>query len=216
MWRRHPRNVLTEMSQRGVLFLRLHLAHVTRGGVHYVLFTHLIYMNKKRVSPQRSRDAEKVVKKSTTNAAQRRTKKVHAPSKEKRAMSPRKKPGTTGEGNFFHIVIRPKEQFSSFRVQDVGAPGGLERVAGRRPSGSWDTHAWLVAKTDAMVQGGKLVLKTKGARSLLAQINGAITHVRGDIWHAHPKNVPEKDKPTEAQRTAWNKNIQKAQAARRK
>lgn len=123
-------------------------------------------------------------------------------------------PGSTGEGHFYHIVIRPKDQFARFRVQDVGQRGGLERVAGQRPDGSWDTQAWLVAKTDAVVLGGKLVLKTAGARTLLKQIDGAITHVRGDIWHAHPKHVPEHEKPTEAQREAWNANLMKAHAAR--
>ncbi|MEK7079933.1 MAG: hypothetical protein AAB901_01460, partial [Patescibacteria group bacterium] len=51
----------------------------------------------------------------------------------------RKTPGTGGEGKFYHIEIRPKGQFTTFRTQDVGKTGGLERVAGKRPSGSWDT-----------------------------------------------------------------------------
>jgi hypothetical protein len=60
----------------------------------------------------------------------------------------RAKPGTKGTGDFFRIVVRPKEEFTSFRNQDVGDPGHLQRLAGRR-SGSWATQAWLVSKKDA-------------------------------------------------------------------
>jgi hypothetical protein len=51
----------------------------------------------------------------------------------------RKKPGTGGGGNYFHVAVRPKTEFQTFRTQDVGKPGGIQRVAGKRQSGSWDT-----------------------------------------------------------------------------
>jgi hypothetical protein len=44
----------------------------------------------------------------------------------------RARPGSRGGGRFFHIEVRPAAQFVAFRVQDVGALGGVERVAGRR------------------------------------------------------------------------------------
>ena len=47
----------------------------------------------------------------------------------------RKKPGSTGEGDYYHVTVRPKEQFSSFRTQDVGRKGHSQRLAGRRSSG---------------------------------------------------------------------------------
>jgi hypothetical protein len=47
--------------------------------------------------------------------------------------SRRKKPGTTGEGEFYRIEVRPKEEFVTFRNQDVGEPGGIETRA--RPRG---------------------------------------------------------------------------------
>ena len=127
----------------------------------------------------------------------------------------RAKPGSTGKGKFYRVEIRPKEEFSSFRVQDVGKKGGLERLAGRRKSGSWDTVTWLVSKKDARVSGNALVISGK-ARTMLKQIKGKITHVKADIFKAHPKNVPERLKPTPAMRKAQSKNIKKAQAARRK
>lgn len=129
----------------------------------------------------------------------------------------RKKPGTTGKGKFYRIVVRPKNEFTSFRVQDVGKKGGLERLSGRRSSGSWDTVSWLISKEDAHVKGGHLIITDKKARTVLKNISGHIYHVKGDIFRAHPrKNVPEAAKPTPAMRRAQRQNIKKAQAARRK
>src|SRR5690349_19090526 len=68
----------------------------------------------------------------------------------------RAKPGSTGKGNFYRIEVRPKSEFVTFRVQDVGKKGGLERLAGKRSSGSWDTVSWLVSKKDAQVNHGHL------------------------------------------------------------
>jgi hypothetical protein len=131
----------------------------------------------------------------------------------------RKKPGTTGKGNFYRIEIRPKGQFSSFRVQDVGAKGGLERLAGRRRSGSWDTVSWLISKDRAHIDArGKLVIdNAKDKASLRKAIRGPVVHAKGDVFRAHPaKNVPEKAKPTPAMRRAQKTNIKKAQIARRR
>lgn len=133
-------------------------------------------------------------------------------------MARRKAPGTGGKGKFFRIVVRPKQEFSSFRIQDVGSKGHLERLAGHRSSGSWDTVSWLVSKDDAHIKGGKLVITNKKVKDAVAKgTSGTIKHVRADVFHAHPrKNVPERSKPTKAMREAQKKNIKKAQSARRK
>lgn len=129
----------------------------------------------------------------------------------------RKKPGTTGKGKFYRIMVRPKSEFTTFRVQDVGKKGGLERLAGRRSSGSWDTVSWLIEKGDAHVKNGHLIVTGAKAKSVLKNISGHIYHVKGDIFRAHPrKNVPESAKPTAAMRRAQRENIKKAQRARRK
>jgi hypothetical protein len=129
----------------------------------------------------------------------------------------RAKPGSTGHGSYFHIEVRPKSQFTSFRNQDVGGPGGLERVAGRRRSGSWATHAWLISKEMAHMEGDRLVADHEDAKQLLSKLRTKPVHKKGDIFTAHDRrNVPEREKPTEAQRRAWAENIKKAQAARRK
>lgn len=131
-------------------------------------------------------------------------------------MVQRKAPGSTGKGKFYRINVRPKGQFTSFRVQDVGKKGGLERLAGHRKSGSWDTVTWLISKEKAHVKNGHLIIDDPKDRAILKQIKGHIYHVKGDIFHAHPKNVPEKDKPTAAMRRAQKTNIKKAQASRHK
>lgn len=59
----------------------------------------------------------------------------------------RAKPGSRRGGRFFHIEVRPAREFVRFRVQDIGALGGVERLAGQRANGSWDTQKWLVEKT---------------------------------------------------------------------
>src|SRR5919204_6414091 len=66
----------------------------------------------------------------------------------------RKKPGTGGQGDYFHVTVRDKKDFVTFRTQDVGEPGHVQRVAGKRESGSWDTATWLISKEDAHVEGG--------------------------------------------------------------
>ena len=128
----------------------------------------------------------------------------------------RKKPGTTGHGEYYRIVVRPKEEFVAFRTQDTGTPGHIERVAGKRQSGSWSTQAWLVSKDDAHRDGNRLVPDTADVRDLLARLGSAPVHVKGDIFEAKDRpNVPETAKPTPAQRRAQSANIKKAQAARR-
>lgn len=129
----------------------------------------------------------------------------------------RAKPGSRGSGRFFHIEVRPSNQFVAFRVQDVGEPGSVERVAGQRASGSWDTAKWLVEKTHAHVQDGQLVPDTTEARKVFASLGSPPVHVAGDRFLARPRrDIPEEEKPTPAMRRAQLANIKKAQSAVRK
>lgn len=130
----------------------------------------------------------------------------------------RKKPGTGPDATYYHIEIRPARSFTSFRTQDVGKKGGLERVAGHRTSGSWDTQAWLISKDHAHVnEKNELVIdNVKERKALEKAISGKITLVKGAVFHAHPaKNVPEAAKPTPAMKRAQAANIKKAQQARK-
>jgi hypothetical protein len=128
----------------------------------------------------------------------------------------RKKPGTGGEGNYYRIAVRDKADFVTFRTQDVGESGHVQRVAGKRSSGSWDTLTWLISKDDAHVENGKLIADTADAKHVLEKMLGSAPRaVKGDIFTAKPRpNVPERKKPTPAQKRARSTNIKKAQAAR--
>jgi hypothetical protein len=127
----------------------------------------------------------------------------------------RAKPGTKGEGDYFRIVLRPKEEFATFRFHDVGEKGHVMRLAGKRSSGSWDTQAWLIDKGDAHLEGDTLVGDTEDARKLIAALGSKPKRVKGDVFEAKDRpNVPEKKKPTEAQMKAWLENIKKAQQSR--
>jgi hypothetical protein len=126
----------------------------------------------------------------------------------------RAKPGSKGGGRFFHIELRPSGQFVGFRVQDVGRPGGVERVAGQRADGSWDTAKWLVEKTHAHLADGHLVADSLEAEKLFKQLGSVPAHVGGDRFRAKPRrDIPESEKPTPAMRRAQLANIKKAQAA---
>jgi len=127
----------------------------------------------------------------------------------------RAKPGTVGSGEYYRIVVRPRSEFISFRTQDVGDPGDLLRIAGKRSSGSWATQAWLVDKHMAHIEGDSLVADATDAKNLLAKLRGIPHHEKGDIFSAKDRrNVPEHEKPTAAPRAARSINIKKAQASR--
>jgi hypothetical protein len=136
-----------------------------------------------------------------------------------RAPSPRKraKPGSRSGGRFFHIELRPSSEFVAFRVQDVGGRGGVERVAGQRATGTWDTAKWLVEKSHAHIDRGRLVPDSLEAEKLFDSLGSAPVHVTGDRFRAKPRrDIPESEKPTPAMRRAQRANIKKAQAAVRK
>ena len=128
----------------------------------------------------------------------------------------RAKPGRKGEGDYYRIEVRDKNQFSSFRTHDVGSEGHTQRIAGRRKSGSWDTVTWLISKADAKKERNTLVTDRKKTQKVLNQLGSKPKHVKGDVFEAKPRpNVPEKDKPTKAQQKARKENIKKAHKAKR-
>ena len=128
----------------------------------------------------------------------------------------RETPGSSGGGGeFYHIEVRPKEEFVTFRTQDVGKKDGIERVGGQRENGSWDTVKWLVSKDFAHIESGKLVADHPDAKVLFEELGTEPQHIEGDRFEAKDRpNLPEKDKPTEKQQKAQRENIRKAQEAR--
>lgn len=128
----------------------------------------------------------------------------------------RKAPGSGGAGQYYHVEVRRSEDFATFRTQDVGEAGHIQRVAGKRGSGSWDTVKWLISKDDAHLAHGTLVPDSSEAKKVLSELGSRPVHLKGDLFEARPRpNVAEHDKPTPAQKRARSENIRKAQAARR-
>jgi hypothetical protein len=128
----------------------------------------------------------------------------------------RKKPGMGNAGDYYRVIIRPKSEFVTFRTHDVGRKGHTQRIAGKRSSGSWATHSWLIHKDDAFVESGKLQSKKSKIKDVLNRLRGPIKKYKGNIFRAKPRrNIPERDKPTKKQRMAWEKNIKKAQIVRK-
>lgn len=146
------------------------------------------------------------------------TKKREATKKNSQSTSQtsrRQKPGSSGQGNYYHVEVRDGGDFETFRTQDVGDPGHLQRVSGKREGGSWATVKWLIGKEDAHVEDGKLVGDTKDAKDLIRKLRSRPVQIRGDRFEAKPRrNVPERSKPTAAQTRARRQNINKAQSAR--
>lgn len=161
----------------------------------------------------KQKDAAKQNIKKAQRRWQEMTPREHAlaqPERRKRA-----KPGTKGEGDYFRIVVRPKEQFTTFRYHDVGEKGHILRLAGKRSSGSWDTQVWLISKDDAHLEGEALIADTDDARKVIEALGTKPKHVKGDTFEAKDRpNVPESNKPTEAQKRARLENIKQAQQAR--
>ena len=101
----------------------------------------------------------------------------------------RKKPGATGQGDYYHIEIRPSKEFTTFRTHDVGEKGGLQRVAGQRADGSWETQKWLVSKDLAHTAEGRLVADADDAQELLDELGSVPEQVEGDRFQAQPETA---------------------------
>ena len=130
---------------------------------------------------------------------------------------PRRKPGSTGKGDYYHVEVRPGEKFVSFRTQDVGRRGHIQRVAGQRFSGYWTTVKWLIAKEEAHVQDAKLVPDTKAAKEVIEQLGSQPVHWIGDRFKAKPDpNAPESTDLAVKRRGAAKDGLKKAPKSQRR
>ena len=101
--------------------------------------------------------------------------------------SRRQKPGSGGTGDYYHIEVRDGGDFETFRTQDVGDEGHLQRVAGKRAGGGWSTVMWLVSKEDALVEDGNLIGDTQDAKDLIRKLRTRPVKIRGDRFEAKPR-----------------------------
>ena len=107
--------------------------------------------------------------------------------KSSRRKQTRKKPGSTGKGEYYHIEVLPKADFVTFQTQDVGRRGHIQRVAGQRSSGYWSTVKWLIDKDDAHIQDNKLIPDTKDAQAVIEQLGSEPVRFLGDRFKARPR-----------------------------
>jgi hypothetical protein len=98
----------------------------------------------------------------------------------------RQKPGSTGKGDYYHVEVLSKTGITTFRTQDVGDPGHIQRVAGKKVGGSWVTVKWLIGKEDAHVRGDRLVPDSKDAKNLIKELGVQPVHISGDRFKAKP------------------------------
>lgn len=127
----------------------------------------------------------------------------------------RRKPGSTGKGEYYHIEVLPKSDFISFQTQDVGRRGHIQRVAGQRASGYWSTVKWLIDKDEAHVQDNKLVPDTKAARDVLEQLGSEPVRMLGDLFKARPRpSFRGEPKPVRTVTRARRETPRKVQTAR--
>ncbi len=98
----------------------------------------------------------------------------------------RQKPGTSGKGHYFHVIVKPKGVFKFFRTQDVGEKGHIQRVAGKKANGSWNTVKWLISKEDAHIESNNLIPDSKEAEDLLNTLDSKPVYQKGDVFKAKP------------------------------
>ncbi len=95
-----------------------------------------------------------------------------------------KTPDEFGTGDFYHIEVRPKQAYKTFRSRDVGEKTGIERVGGQREDGVWETVKWLVRKDLARVEGGRLVAECRAAQELFDRFASEPKHIEGTRFEA--------------------------------
>lgn len=89
---------------------------------------------------------------------------------------------TTDQSNYFRIEIKSKNQFKTFRYHDVGEPGHILRLAGKKEDGSWDTQAWLISKKDAHIIDNQLIPDTQDAKKLVESLKSKPTFVKENVF----------------------------------
>jgi hypothetical protein len=112
-------------------------------------------------------------------------------------------PGSQGGGDYYHINVRPKEDFMMFRYSDVGRPGHVQRLAGKKPSGTWETQSWLISKNDAHVEEEHIVPDTYDARKLLRSLGSVPQYIKGDMFEPKDRRPQKKMAERAGEQEIW-------------
>lgn len=93
-------------------------------------------------------------------------------------------PSVPENSRYYRIIVRPRNDFVTFRIRDIGGIGHMQQLVGKRPNGSWATQAWLISKNDAHIDDGILVADSRGARELLMKLGSEPKYERDSIFTA--------------------------------
>ncbi|MFA6024447.1 MAG: hypothetical protein WC777_04515 [Candidatus Gracilibacteria bacterium] len=86
-------------------------------------------------------------------------------------------------GHFFHLELRPREDFVLFSVRDIGREGHSFLVLGQFPDGTWATHKWLISKRDAYISDkGELKSEDYLVQEILDYVDGDLVHKTADSF----------------------------------
>ncbi len=128
----------------------------------------------------------------------------------------RAKPGSTEKEEYYHVEIRPREEFTRFRTY-VNEKTGIQRVAGRHKTGIWDDQEWLISKEKAHIENERLIPDSEEARDFFKALGSKPVHVMADRFKVNPEHdLPETTKRNLTKKSARRKNISQAPAAQKK
>ncbi len=96
------------------------------------------------------------------------------------------------ESNFYHLALRPADQFTIFRTHDVGLNGHTLRVSAKKHGTRWVTQEWLVNKADAHIEGDHLVADEPSVQKFISKLGTAPRRIEGDRFVVKPKRHVEK------------------------
>lgn len=79
------------------------------------------------------------------------------------------------KGSQLRIQLHSPERYKEFRTQDVGLPGGLQRIAGHNGI-KWETQGWRLKLDDYDREGAievvkSLKIKSSTKRTAMSRIN---------------------------------------------
>ena len=91
---------------------------------------------------------------------------------------------TKNHAGFYYIEVKPKEKYKAFRTHHVEEMQGIDRVAGQRENGGWDTVKWLISKEMAHIENDELVADHPNAKQVFKQLASKPILIEGDQFKA--------------------------------